>query len=461
MVTGKPNGNKTYLISSCMVLLITVFFLLIIISCRQKTPEIETFTIQRGDIIETVTASGTVDSAEKKNYSLIQSAKVLEILKKGDAFQKGQVLIRIDDSKILMYISQAEQNLVLAKKSIDIARINYQSALDANHVVVQIAESNKDLAEQNTINAFKALENANELGAANLNAAYNSIQSANNYVEKLKDTSLVTDAAIVQAEGNVTIAEGAYKQVKESSKSQSDAAEGAYEQALLNQSINYWNTINSLDVAAAQIKLIKKSIEQAETQLELSNINLEIVKLDLDNFKITAPFDGIVLESNFNAGEIAGPGISVISVISDDLIIKADVNETDILKISNEQEVELIFDAYPDNTFKGRIIGISPISKNTAGIITYEITVIPEKDTKKFVKHGFSANLTIITSKVENVLYAPAQAVYDENGKSYADVLTQEGNIKKVEVTTGMYNYDYIEIKSGLSEEDKIVISKL
>ncbi len=96
-----------------------------------------------------------------------------------------------------------------------------------------------------------------------------------------------------------------------------------------------------------------------------------------------------------------------------------------------------------------------------AGIVSFEIKVKPDDSAQSYLKYGLSASVTIIISKVENILYAPLQSVYEENNKKYVDVLTENNESKKVEITTGNYNYDYIEIKSGLTEGDEIIISKI
>ena len=442
-------------------ILILVVFLINITACRQKAPEVETFTVRRGDIIESVSATGSVDTTEMKNYSVKESAKVLEILKKNEVFKKGDILIKIDDSRANLLLNQADQNLILAQQAIDIAKINYQAALDANHVAIQLAQSGNDLAEQSAMNAYKAIEDANILAEASIESAYTAMEDANNYLKKIKESPLSTEAQIAQAESSLHSAEGAYEQAKESARSQSDAAEGAYEQALINQSITYWNNINSTLAAQSQIQIMKKSIKQAETQLEISKINYELTKLGMDDYQIYAPFDGIVFNSNFSKGETASPGIAAITIISNEFVIKSDINETDIAKLKEGQDVQLTLDAYPDMSFNGKISEISPVSKNIAEIVTFEITIKPEEKMMQYLKYGLSANITIIISKVENVLYVPIQAVYDENGKSYVDVLTKDSEIKKIDVTTGMYNYDYIEIKSGLSEGDTIVTSRI
>ncbi len=456
---SKLNLKKILVIA--LTLIPAAFFMLTGLSgCSgSESQEIETFTVLRGDIVESITSTGAVDAREMRNYSLTQSAKVLEIIEKGKEFKKGDTLIRIDDSKNKLYVSQAETNLELAGKSIEMAKINYQSALDANHVAVQLVESNNNLAATSTQNAFKAMEGANTMADANIRAARNAISNAEFYMDEIEDDPYSTTSLEAQAEVNIESAEDAYKQAKESSQAQTNSAEGAYNQALINQSITYWSGINSLETALAQIKLMSKSIEQAELQYELSKINIELVETDSDNYSILAPFDGIVFNSNFAEGETAGPGVAAISVISKDLLVKSDINETDITKLSIDQESELTFDAYPELSFKGKITDISPLSENIAGIVSFEITVEPDKEAVSYLKYGLSVNLSVIISKVENVLYIPIQSVYSDNGKSYVDKIDEKNVIEKVEITTGNYNYDYIEVKSGLAEGDTVVIS--
>lgn len=459
MQTGNLKIKNTL---SGFFIIFVIFTLLISSSagCRKTETLMDTFSVSRGDIITDITTTGTVDTVETKNFSMMQSAEVTKSLKKGDTFKKGDILISIDNSKVEYYASQAEQNLILAEQAIKVAKINYQSALNANHVAIQIAESSNNLAEQQTLYAFKALDNASSLGIANIEAANQSIENAEYYLKKAKDSAISTDLVVAQAKTNADTAEKAYEQAKKSAKSQSDSAEGAYMQSLSNQSITYWNNINSLEIAAAQIKLMAANITQAETQLEISKINFELAKLDLDDFSIIAPFDGIVQEVNFSEGEIISPQVPAVSIISNEFIIKSDINEADILKLKTGQKAEFVLDAYPEETFTGEVTEISPISKNIAGIILFEISIKPDKEAEEFLKYGFSANITINLAKLENVLYVPIQAVYEEENKSFVDVLGENNEIVKTEVRIGSSNYDYIEIKSGVSEGDIIVLSE-
>ncbi len=382
-IKGYKNLKNVFIIA---IILILILFIIYSTSCKKETQKVELFTVQRGDIIESVSATGTVDATEIKNYGVREAAEILEIVEKDETFKKGDILLKIDNSRANLLLKQAEQNLKLAEQSIDIAKINYKQALNANHVAIQLAQASNKLAEQSTLNAYKSIEDANILAEASINAAYTAMQDANNYLAKVKASPLSTDLTIAQAESSVNAAEGAYEQAKESARAQTDAAEGAYEQALINQSITYWNNINSTQAAQTQINIMKKSIEQAETQLEISKINYELTKLNLKDYQIQAPFDGIVLNTNFTKGETAAPGVAAITIISNDFVIKSDINETDIAKLKINQEVEFTLDAYPDMGFKGKIIKISSISKNIAGIVTFEIKIKPEDKAKDYLK---------------------------------------------------------------------------
>jgi len=462
-----------------------------------STGNLETFEVTRGDIIQTVSASGYVDSTSTHNYSLSTAGKVKYALDKGDTFNKGDVLFKVDNSRQELLVAQAEGNLNISKDSLELAKINYQQALDANHIAVQLAEINTDLAEEATQSAFNSLENANELAKASEESAYTALEHARNIsswsIESAKTAwdesekilaqaiadGTYTDTQIKQFEANANNAEanyeavkaqqnasvdsteGTYDTTKEQSGSSVDSARSAYEQSLLNQSSTSWTNLSSTENAESQIAITRKNIDQAETQLQLSEISLELAKMDMDSYTIYAPYDGIVLSSSYSPGEYASPGVPAISIIEKDFVVKAEVNETDVVSLKEGQEVEVRLDAYYDYKFEGRIVQISPISSNIGGVVSFEVMVELDTQDGPEVLYGFSAGLDITTSSVDDVLYVPIQYFYEEDGISYVDVLTQEGDKVKTEVTTGISNYDLVEIKSGLSEGDIVTISSI
>ena len=115
------------------------------------------------------------------------------------------------------------------------------------------------------------------------------------------------------------------------------------------------------------------------------------------------PFDGMIKDINFNEGEYLSPGMIVTTVMKSDFEIVANIEESDISQVKESQEVEITLDAYPEEIIKGKISEVSPISNNIAGVVSFPITIKVENDKKDLLLYGLSANLTIITSKSENV----------------------------------------------------------
>jgi len=417
--------RKIFLILTIITIIIALLNLFACRAIGDSQEDAETFEVTRGDIIQTVNTSGYVDSIIQNDYSLAASGKVIYTLEKGDTFSKGDMLIEIDSSRQELLITQAEENLNIAENSLELARLSYQQALDANHIALQLVQENTKLSEQSAQNALTALEDANE------------------YLDLVEEGVLSTNLQISQA------------------SSQSHSAEGVYYQTLINQSTTYWSNLSTTQSAASQIEVTGKNIKQAESQLKLSRINLELARLDIDNYKIYAPYDGIVLTSTYKEEEYAGPGVPAISIISSDFIIKAEVNETDVVNLQLGQDVDIRLDAYFEDKLNGKITEISQISTNIGGVVSFELIVKPEIENGPKLLYGLSASLDITTSSVEDVLYVPIQSVFEEDGKSYVSVPGEDGAINKTEVTTGVFNYDFIEIKSGLNEGDIILISPI
>ncbi len=419
------------------------------------------FEVTRGNITQTISVSGNIESSENNSYSPAISGEVLHVLQKGDTFARGDVLIEIDNNQQQLLISQAEENLNSAKNSLDTARINYQQALDANHIALQLSETGTRQAELSTQNAFIALENANNMADKSKESARIALENSKKLLAEAQSDPMIMDTQLAQYESNVEAALASYESAKAQGTSSSKSAEGSYEQTLLNQSTTYWSNLSSTQSAQTQISLAAKNITLAESQLKLSEINLEMAKLDTDKNIVYAPYDGIVLSSSYEEGQYASPGMNAISVISKDFIIKADINEIDVVNIELGQDVDINLDAYYQNTIKGKITEISPISDNIGGVVSFEIKVKPETENGPDLLYGLSASLEITTTSIEDVIYVPLQSIYEEDGKTYIDVLTTDKSAEKTEVKTGISNYDFVEIISGLSEGDTILVSPI
>ncbi len=378
--------------------------------------DIETFEVKRGNIFQLVSTTGEVDSETLNTYTISFSGEIISALEKGDYFKEGDMLVDVANSDGLLQLERIENNLKISESSLRTARLNYQKALDAKHIAIQIADLNTEKAKESTESALSSLEDANDKG----------------------DSLSISQA------------------------------QSSYDQSLLNESTTYWNNLSSLQLADVQIESTRENINQAEIQLELAKMDYEEAKKDLDDYILYAPYDGIIISSDFKTGD-ENLGNNVISITGDNFLIKATIGETDISKVSAGDEVYVTLDAYPDNQLSGEVEKIIPITVAEGNMISFEILIEFDDIGDIKIYYGLSTNVDIITEKVENVLYVPIQSVYKENGKSYVDLLISEQVdsenitqvVKKVEVTTGINDYSYIEIASGLKEGDVIVTSRI
>jgi len=172
---------------------------------------------------------------------------------------------------------------------------------------------------------------------------------------------------------------------------------------------------------------------------------------------LIAPIEGEVIVRAVEPGQTVTSSDAVI-VLSDRLIVKAHVDETDVGKVKLGQRAVISLDAYPQVKVEAKINHISYESEVVNNVTIYEVDVLPEKVPEVF-RSGMSASVDIIEVSKENILLIPLEAVKQEKGESF--VLLSQGRVRKpVEkrVTLGIFDEDNVEVISGLKPEDKIII---
>ncbi|MCU0413114.1 MAG: efflux RND transporter periplasmic adaptor subunit [Ignavibacteriaceae bacterium] len=218
----------------------------------------------------------------------------------------------------------------------------------------------------------------------------------------------------------------------------------------------------------------QQSLDQAETAYKslLANIDMAAARIRaaevaLENMIIRAPFDGTVLTKNAEVGEIVAPfGASTTSraavvTIADmnSLMVETDVSESNIEKIKQDLDCEIVLDANPGKSYQGYVFKIVPTadrSKATVlvkvGFKSYDNRVLPEMSAKV----SFLAEKSKEEQEQVPVLTAPLSAVEDLDGKKIVYIVVDDKAVQK-EISTGRLFGNYVEITSGLEEGDKII----
>ena len=172
---------------------------------------------------------------------------------------------------------------------------------------------------------------------------------------------------------------------------------------------------------------------------------------------LVSPIDGEVIVATTQPGQTVTTTDAVI-VLSDRLIVRAQLDETDIGKINLGQDALIILDAYPDIKIKAKVDHIYYESKIVNNVTIYEVDLIPES-MPSMLRSGMNTTVNFIEKSKDDALLVPSEALIKEKTQVY--LLLKNVNSKeylKQEVQIGMSDDKNVEIISGLSPDDSIII---
>jgi HlyD family secretion protein len=239
------------------------------------------------------------------------------------------------------------------------------------------------------------------------------------------------------------------------------------------------------------------NLHQAEANVKIKQGALDKAKADLDHCTITSPIDGVVISRNVDVGQTVAASLQapVIFAIANDLTkmqIDANVAEADVGVVKVDQNVDFTVDAFPIQTFQGKVVQVRNAPITVQNVVTYD-TVIGVSNPELKLKPGMTANVSIIVAHKDDVLqiknaalrYRPPDATPVETkrtstsrpgrpggGRSSAG---QEGRAERmvyvlpsgasrprpVQVKTGISDGITTEVIEGLKEGDRVVTAEL
>lgn len=192
---------------------------------------------------------------------------------------------------------------------------------------------------------------------------------------------------------------------------------------------------------------------------ERARAAVRTVGSQLEKAKIYSPVSGVVTAVNIKEGEVATVGMPIISVSGiGDMEIESNIPESDIVEVGIGKKADVVFDALAsDDIFEAEVIEIDPASTVIQGVVYYKTKMKLLRFDER-IKIGMSLDADILTASKENVLMIPERAIKSEAGKKEVEILLEDNQVKKVEVTTGLRgDGGLIEIISGLGAGDRVV----
>jgi len=172
---------------------------------------------------------------------------------------------------------------------------------------------------------------------------------------------------------------------------------------------------------------------------------------------LPAPIDGEVIVATTQPGQTVTTADAVV-VLSDHLIVRAQVDETDIGKISADMKAMITLDAYPDAKINAAVEHIYYESKTVNNVTIYEVDLKPE-EVLAFLRSGMNASVDFIQHGKTNALLIPQEAVQKEKDEDFVYLKQNNGQEPlAVRVKLGISDDKNVEVLSGINEGDRIIV---
>ena len=457
-------------------------------------------TPARRSITNIYSEDGTIEAAESYEVkSLVRGDVLTADFAEGDMVQEGDILYTIDSADAINSVERAQLTL-------DQAQRDYEDAVDAQYIrtdiggtVLSISVAPGDAVtagqEVATIRNDTAMLLTLDFPAADA-AGFTAGQAAevtlDGTYEKVAGTVRSVSGTDTQSSGSIQVRSVTIAVPNSGGLTSAQAATASVNgvSALGSARLTYQNaqtltaasagTVATLCVqegstvsaGSAILQISSNSLtrqeEQAADSLRSAELSLEDAENTLDDYTITAPISGTVILKGVQAGETIGTDSStseVLCIIHDlsYLEMEIDVDELDILSIQEGQEATIVADALEDETFTGVVTNVSSNGTTSGGTTTYPVTI--RIDDYGELMPGMNASVSIVVESAEDALSIPNGAVVrggyvlvteDSPSASNAAEMTAPDGYVYVQVETGVSDDNYIEIRSGLTEEDTI-----
>jgi HlyD family secretion protein len=463
-------------------------------------------TVERNRITATVNATGSVEPETSVSLTFGTAGTIQQVeVVRGQMVQAGTVLATLNAAELELAVQQAQDALRIQELTLQ-QRLNSeptaatlasaQADIDAALAQLSVAQANLAQAEAGVLQAqaqlaqLRAGPRPGEIAAAEAQVASARLQQQNAqqvYNQTLEcftrpDTGEEVcpglgapeeqaRAQLEQAHTALQVAETQLADVQAGARpsdiQSANAAVASAQAGVLAAEGNVQSAqANVARAEAAYARLLEgptaDEVAILEAQIASAQTNLALAQLRLDQSKIAAPSNGRIANILIKAGEQASPGAPAMVLVNEAAFrLEVNVDEIDIDQISIGQRAQVTLDALPDHTVTGVVVDVAPTPVNTAGVVTYQVTVNLDETTGVDLRSGMSANASIVVDEIDDVLIVPNWAVRldRETGNAYVNRLGADGRIDEVTVTTGLRNEQFSEVLSGLNSGDVVVVT--
>jgi RND family efflux transporter MFP subunit len=266
-------------------------------------------------------------------------------------------------------------------------------------------------------------------------------------IAKLEDYELIEQVKQAEAAQEVSIATIRQREAElKVAEANAQRSRNLFERQLLpKQTLD--DTESRFDAARAQLDL-------ARAQSQQSQARLEELRITLANTVITSPLNGVVAKRAVDPGAFVSQNVPVVDVVDIGRVrLVANIVEKDLKSLQTGNATTVEVDAYPGETFTGRIARVSPVLDPTTRTAPIEIE-IPNPDYR--LKPGMYARVSISTGTKKDALVVPSNAVVDLGGRRGVFQPQNDTAVFRV-IQVGLEQPDVVEVVGGLTENETVI----
>ncbi len=459
-----------------------------------------TAPVERRDITAQITGSGSLEAANSYSVTTLVEGSILTAgFEEGDQVEEGTVLYTIDTSDLSGSLEQARISLEQAQRSYnsrvkDLEKLSVTAPKTGRVLSLEVEEGD-DVSAGQTV---ATLRNSDIMTltvpfladeAAGFSVGQRAAVTLESTFETLEGTVSKVDRADTVLEGNrivryvtVEVANPGALSVSQTGSATIDGCASAGSAAFAYAAEQAITAEVSGQVAAIRARegdrvdrgdvlltltsdSLDDSLQSAADSLRNAELSLESRQDQLNNYTITSPIRGTVIDKNYKAGETSEAGKVLCSIYDlSYLTMTLSVDELDISDIAVGQRVEITADAVEGKTYTGVVTKVSVAGTSSGGTTTYPVTV--RIDETEGLLPGMNVDAAITLQSASGVLAIPGSAlnrgntvlVTSSSPSAANGTLVESGQERyySVPVETGASDNRYIEILSGLQEGDTV-----
>ena len=460
------------------------------VSYVQTTPE-------KRDLSNSLSGTGTLNPANTYNVKSLVAGKVLtSTIEEGDIVEEGTVLYTVDASDATTKAEQASITLQQAQRSYDktvdrqyvraevagvvaTLKVAKGDEVTSGQEVAVIRDSSKMVLQLEFPTADAAAFSVGQSAEVTLDGTFETLTGTVTAVtgtDALSTGNLLTRTVTITVRnaGGLTTAQAATATINGVSCIAAKCFEYQAERTLTTLTAGTVTAINvqeggavNKDDIVLQIsgEDLTEAIQSAAETLRSAELNMDNLQEAMNNYTVTSPISGTIIEKNAKAGDALTAGADLCTIYDlSYLVMVINVDELQVSDVSVGQSVQVTADAVPDKTYTGTVTRVSMKGSSNGGTTTYPVTV--RIDETEGLRPGMNANAEIVIAEAGNALAVPNAAIVrggyvlvtkDSPSAANADpdMTAPEGYVY-VPVKIGVSDDDYTQIISGVTGNDTV-----